>query len=235
MGDRQLSFFDTDKRLAALSAKGDPLEAIARLVPWESFREDIEAVLTLFDQHLETNGSIARGGQIVDATIVQVPRLPALCRRFEERQRTGNLKTRLCEAGRSEPARQFIRGPAGAEDRVPWPHDETLPQAPPATDHGPNDASTPAQAASNLADGDIRMRHAVKAPIGEEEIDAAICKWHTLCVAFDEVDLGQSKRTRPLASSLQHERRRAPAPGSEVCDGAKVLRTPRRPHRAHLR
>jgi hypothetical protein len=29
----QLSFFDTDKRLAALSAKGDPLEAIARLVP----------------------------------------------------------------------------------------------------------------------------------------------------------------------------------------------------------
>ena len=31
----QLSFFDTDKRLSALSAKGDPLEAIARLVPWE--------------------------------------------------------------------------------------------------------------------------------------------------------------------------------------------------------
>ena len=41
----QLSFFDTDKRLAALSAKGDPLEAIARLVPWESFREDIEAAV----------------------------------------------------------------------------------------------------------------------------------------------------------------------------------------------
>ena len=153
----QLSFFDTDRRLAALSAKGDPLEAIARLVPWESFREDIEAaVLTpeaerksmagrkpidaivlfrmlilqslynlsdeqveyqvrdrlsftrfltsgiedcipdgttlwlfreklaqagiierlfdSFDQYLEANGYIARGGQIVDATIVQVPR-----------------------------------------------------------------------------------------------------------------------------------------------------------------
>ena len=39
----QLSFFDTHKRLAALSAKGDPLEAIDRLVPWESFRGDIEA------------------------------------------------------------------------------------------------------------------------------------------------------------------------------------------------
>ena len=27
-----------------LSAKGDPLEAIDRLVPWESFRAEIEAV-----------------------------------------------------------------------------------------------------------------------------------------------------------------------------------------------
>jgi hypothetical protein len=41
----QLGFFDADKRLAALSAKGDPLEAIERLVPWESFRVDIEAVV----------------------------------------------------------------------------------------------------------------------------------------------------------------------------------------------
>ena len=39
----QLGFFDADNRLAALSAKGDPLEAIDRLVPWESFRGDIEA------------------------------------------------------------------------------------------------------------------------------------------------------------------------------------------------
>jgi hypothetical protein len=39
----QFGLFDADKRLAALSAKGDPLEAIDRLVPWESFRADIEA------------------------------------------------------------------------------------------------------------------------------------------------------------------------------------------------
>ena len=39
----QLGFFDADRRLAALSKKGDPLEAIAALVPWESFRVDIEA------------------------------------------------------------------------------------------------------------------------------------------------------------------------------------------------
>src|SRR5947207_14787269 len=41
----QLGFFDADRRLAVLSAKGDPLEAIDRLVPWESFRADIEAVV----------------------------------------------------------------------------------------------------------------------------------------------------------------------------------------------
>jgi IS5 family transposase len=153
----QLGFFDADNRLTALSAKGDPLEAIDRLVPWESFRGDIEAaVLTpetdrkstagrkpidvivlfrmlilqslynlsdeqveyqvrdrlsftrfltsgiedcvpdgttlwlfreklakagvikklfdRFDQHLSAKGYIARGGQIVDATIVSVPK-----------------------------------------------------------------------------------------------------------------------------------------------------------------
>src|SRR2546423_5904844 len=153
----QLGFFDAEKRLAALSAKGDPLEAIDRLIPWESFRADIEAVVltpdeirknsagrepvdaivmfrmlvlqalhnlsdeqveyqvrdrlsftrflrlgiedripdgtTLwlfreklakaglietrfdrFDQHLGAQGYIARGGQIIDATIVAVPR-----------------------------------------------------------------------------------------------------------------------------------------------------------------
>ena len=34
----QLGFFDADRRLAALSEKGDPLEAITALVPWESFQ-----------------------------------------------------------------------------------------------------------------------------------------------------------------------------------------------------
>jgi len=153
----QLGFFDADKRLAALSKKGDPLETIAALVPWESFRADIEAAVltpkaekkssagrkpfeailmfrmvilqslynlsdeqieyqvrdrmsfarflglefeddvpdgttlwlfreklaqaglveTLFErfnQHLNAKGDIARGGQMVDATIVPVPK-----------------------------------------------------------------------------------------------------------------------------------------------------------------
>src|ERR1700716_1313175 len=151
----QFGLFDADKRLAALSAKGDPLEAIDRLVPWESFRADIEAVVLTpdemrkssvgrkplaaivmflrlvlqalnnlsdeqveyqvrdrlsftrflrlehsipdattvwlfreklakaglieklfdrFDQHLAAQGYLARGGQMVDATIVPVPK-----------------------------------------------------------------------------------------------------------------------------------------------------------------
>ena len=46
----QFGFFDADKRLAALSAKGDPLEAIDHLVPWESFRAEIEAVVLTPDE-----------------------------------------------------------------------------------------------------------------------------------------------------------------------------------------
>jgi transposase, IS5 family len=153
----QMGFFDADKRLSILSLKGDPLEAISKLMPWEMFRADIESVVlpaeesrkskagrkpidalvllrmlvlqslynlsddqieyqvrdrlsftrflglsiedgipdgtTLwlfreklakaglidklferFGQHLEARGYIARGGQMVDATIVAVPR-----------------------------------------------------------------------------------------------------------------------------------------------------------------
>jgi IS5 family transposase len=155
---RQASLFlDVDKRLAAISAKGDPLETIDKAVPWESFRAPIEAVTAtkredrksnagrpgydtilkfkmlvlqslynlsdeqleiqvrdrlsfmrflgldlnapvpdattiwlfrealveadkigalfdLYKQHLEAKGFIARGGQIIDATIVEAPR-----------------------------------------------------------------------------------------------------------------------------------------------------------------
>jgi transposase, IS5 family len=172
----QLGFFDTEKRLAALSAKGDPLEAIDRLVPWESFRADIEAaVLTpaemkkssagrksvdaivmfrmlvlqalhnlsdeqaeyqvrdrfsftrflrlgvedsipdattlwlfreklakaslieklfeCFDGHLEAQGYMARGGQMVDATIVPVPK-----------QRNSRDENEAVKAGETPPA-----------------------------------------------------------------------------------------------------------------------------------
>ena len=41
----QFGFFDADRRLAAISAKGDPLEMIARVVPFDSFRAEIEAAV----------------------------------------------------------------------------------------------------------------------------------------------------------------------------------------------
>src|SRR4030081_1320257 len=46
----QLGSFDAEKRLASLSAKGDPLEAIDRFVPWESCRADMEAVVLTPDE-----------------------------------------------------------------------------------------------------------------------------------------------------------------------------------------
>src|SRR5262249_19955724 len=153
----QKGFFDVERRLEAISAKGDPLETIKKIVPWEDFRADIEAVTETkpeqrrsnagrkpydtilklkivvlqslhnlsderteylirdrisfmrfldlelddpvpdastiwlfrealaqaglidklferFGQHLEAEGYIARGGQIIDATIVSVPK-----------------------------------------------------------------------------------------------------------------------------------------------------------------
>jgi IS5 family transposase len=51
----QLGFFDADKRLAALSAKGDPLETIDRLVPWERFRAEIEATVLTPDELKKSN------------------------------------------------------------------------------------------------------------------------------------------------------------------------------------
>src|SRR5258707_13236805 len=42
MGQR--GFFDVERRLEAISAKGDPLETIRKMVRWEDFRADIEAV-----------------------------------------------------------------------------------------------------------------------------------------------------------------------------------------------
>lgn len=62
----QLGFFDADKRLAALSAKGDPLEAINRLVPWESFRAALEAVVLTPDDEKKS----AAGRKPIDAIVL---------------------------------------------------------------------------------------------------------------------------------------------------------------------
>jgi transposase, IS5 family len=62
----QLGFFDADRRLAALSAKGDPLETIGTLVPWESFRADIEAVVLTPDEARKSNA----GRKPIDAIVM---------------------------------------------------------------------------------------------------------------------------------------------------------------------
>jgi IS5 family transposase len=62
----QLSFFDADKRLAALSAKGDPLQAIDGLVPWESFRAAIEAVVLTPEDEKKSNA----GRKPIDAIVM---------------------------------------------------------------------------------------------------------------------------------------------------------------------
>ena len=40
----QLGFFDIDRRYAALDTKDDPLSKLDRLIPWEQFRPQLEAV-----------------------------------------------------------------------------------------------------------------------------------------------------------------------------------------------
>ena len=52
---RQLGFHDLDKRLEAISAKGDPLEAINAIVAFESFRAQIEAVVRLAPEERKSN------------------------------------------------------------------------------------------------------------------------------------------------------------------------------------
>ena len=51
----QPGFFDADKRLSALSDKSDPLEALEALVPFESFRTDIEVVVRLAPEERKSN------------------------------------------------------------------------------------------------------------------------------------------------------------------------------------
>jgi hypothetical protein len=54
---RAARFFDLNKRLEAISAKGGPLEALNSIVPFESFRADIEAVVRLWAEERKSNAS----------------------------------------------------------------------------------------------------------------------------------------------------------------------------------
>src|SRR5260370_323799 len=51
----QKGFFDVERRLEAISAKGDPLETIRKMVRWEDFRADIEAVTETRPEERQSN------------------------------------------------------------------------------------------------------------------------------------------------------------------------------------
>jgi transposase, IS5 family len=51
----QPGFFDLERRLEGISAKGDPLERIKTAVPWEAFRGDIEAVTEMKPEERKSN------------------------------------------------------------------------------------------------------------------------------------------------------------------------------------
>src|SRR2546422_283967 len=65
----QKGFFDVERRLEAISAQGDPLETIKKIVPWEDFRTDIEAVTETKPEERKSNA-----GRKPYDTIVSVPK-----------------------------------------------------------------------------------------------------------------------------------------------------------------
>src|SRR6185312_15563003 len=102
----QLGFFDADKRLAALSAKGDPLEAIDRLVPWENFRADIEAVVLTPDE-MRKSGA---GRRPVDAIVMLRMLVLQALHNLSDEQAEYQVRDRLSFT-------RFLR--LGIEDSIP--------------------------------------------------------------------------------------------------------------------
>src|SRR5438552_15568291 len=102
----QLGFFDAEERLAALSAKGDPLEGIDRLVPWESFRADIEAVVLTPDA-IRKNSA---GRKPVDAIVMFRMLVLQALHNLSDEQVEYQVRDRLSFT-------RFLR--LGIEDRIP--------------------------------------------------------------------------------------------------------------------
>jgi IS5 family transposase len=102
----QLGLFDAEKRLAALSAKGDPLEAIDRLVPWESFRADIEAVVLRPDELRKSSA----GRKPIDAIVMFRMLVLQALHNLSDEQAEYQVRDRLSFT-------RFLR--LGVEDSIP--------------------------------------------------------------------------------------------------------------------
>ena len=91
--------------MAALSAKGDPLEAIDRLVPWENCRADIEAV-GLTPTMRKSNSGRKRFDAIVMFRMLVL-------------QALHNLSDEQAEYGEPRPAVIYAVSGLGLEDGIP--------------------------------------------------------------------------------------------------------------------
>jgi IS5 family transposase len=117
----QLGFFDADKWLAAISAKGDPLEMIDRVVPFESFRAEIEAAVLTPADAKKSNAGRKRIDVIVMFRMLVLQSLY----NFSDEQAEYHVHDRMSFT-------RFLR--LGFEDRIPdattlWLFRETLAKA----------------------------------------------------------------------------------------------------------
>ena len=67
----QSGFFDVERRLEAISAKGDPLETIKKIVRWEDFRADIESVTETKPEERKS-ADIVKWGSVVKEVGVRI-------------------------------------------------------------------------------------------------------------------------------------------------------------------
>ena len=107
----QLGFYDLDKRLKALSAKGDALEALNALIPFESFRAEIEAVVRLAPEARKSNA----GRKPFDAVMMfKVLVLQTLYNLADERDVAPGIEV---AAGRSHCGRRKLHGREPSKSR----------------------------------------------------------------------------------------------------------------------
>src|SRR2546430_11993306 len=123
----QKSFFDVARRLEAISALGDPLETIKKIVPWEDFRTDIEAVTeTKPEERAAARQECPEGqGRALDEEErCELLRLQEPPRRGQSAQADpqmgcdGRGRARQSEAGRCARSLQYRQGGLGGQ-RLP--------------------------------------------------------------------------------------------------------------------
>ena len=94
----QMGFFDADKRLSMLSLKGDPLEAISELMPWEMFRADIEWVVLTAEESRKSKA----GRKPIDALVLFRMLVLQSLYNLSDEEVEYQVRDRLSSSGRSD-------------------------------------------------------------------------------------------------------------------------------------